>query len=350
MTDHNQGRHALNFLLGLAAFTIVIAGLRTAQPLVVPFLISGFLAIICSGPLVWLQEKRVPKVLALALVIAGAMAAFVFVVAIAGSSIEDFVRNLDKPNGYQAKLNDRKEEMVSWLVKHDIELPKNVTEDMINPQRLLGFFSGILASLGAVLSNAFLVLLTLIFMLLELAGFRDKLLVMAKGDRRGIERWKQISESIRRYMSLKTWLSLLTGILIGLWLKFLGVDYPLLWGLLAFLFNYVPNIGSILAAVPAILLAIIHPGLESAFAAAIGYLVVNIVIGNVIEPRVMGQGLGLSTLVVFLSLVFWGWVLGPTGMVLSVPLTMILKIYLESSEDTRNIAILLSDEPDARHS
>jgi AI-2 transport protein TqsA len=345
MVDQHERRSALNFLVGLAAFIIVIAGLRAAQSLVVPFLISGFLAIICSGPLVWLQTKKVPKALALILVIAGAMIAFFFVVSIAGASIEDFVRNLNTPDGYQAKLEDRKQELVTWLAKHHVEIPQTINHDLMDSERLMRFFSGLLGSLGAVLSNAFLVLLTLIFMLLELAGFREKLLAMSQGEPGGVDRWRQISESIRHYMTLKTWLSLITGVLIGLWLKFLGVDYPLLWGLLAFLFNYVPNIGSILASVPALLLATIHPGLDAAIYAAIGYLVVNIFIGSVIEPRIMGKGLGLSTLVVFLSLVFWGWVLGPTGMVLSVPLTMILKIYLESSEDTRNIAILLSDEP-----
>jgi len=145
-------------------------------------------------------------------------------------------------------------------------------------------------------------------------------------------------------MSLKTWISLATGAVIATWLTLLGVEYPLLWGLLAFLLNYVPNIGSIIAAVPAIMMAFIQLGIGSALATAAGYLVVNIAVGSIIEPRVMGRGMGLSTLVVFLSLLFWGWALGPVGMVLSVPLTMILKIALESRDDTRWFAVLLGPE------
>jgi len=159
--------------------------------------------------------------------------------------------------------------------------------------------------------------------------------------------FSKIINSIKRYIALKTLTSLTTGILIAICLAVIGIDYPLLWGLLAFLLNYVPNIGSIIAAVPAVLLAFIQLGTVHALFAIMGYLVVNGVIGSVIEPRVMGHGLGLSTLVVFLSLVFWGWVLGPVGMLLSVPLTMILKIALESYEDTRWIGILLGSKVSA---
>jgi predicted PurR-regulated permease PerM len=117
-----------------------------------------------------------------------------------------------------------------------------------------------------------------------------------------------------------------------------------LWGLVAFLFNFVPNIGSIIAAVPALLLALVQLGPGPALAAGAGYLVVNIVMGNVVEPRFMGRGVGLSTLVVFLSLVFWGWVLGPVGMLLSVPLTMVVKLALEANPETRWIAVLIGPD------
>jgi predicted PurR-regulated permease PerM len=120
-----------------------------------------------------------------------------------------------------------------------------------------------------------------------------------------------------------------------------------LWGLLALLLNYIPNIGSILASVPAILLALIQLGVGKAVIVLVGYLVINIIIGNVLEPKIMGRGLGLSTLVVFLSLVFWGWVFGPVGMLLSVPLTMTVKIALDSNEDTRWISTLLGSETDS---
>ena len=154
-------------------------------------------------------------------------------------------------------------------------------------------------------------------------------------------RFRGFIESFNRYLALKTLFSLATGVVIGIWLAVLGVDFALLWGLLAFLLNFVPNIGSIIAAIPAIFLAFIQLGWGPALLTCLGYIVVNVVFGSILEPKFMGRRLGLSTLVVFLSLVFWGWVLGPVGMVLSVPLTMIVKIAMESNEDTRWIAILL---------
>ena len=108
--------------------------------------------------------------------------------------------------------------------------------------------------------------------------------------------------------------------------------------------NYVPNIGSIFAAIPGVLTALVQFSALKAGYAAAGYIGINLLVGSVIEPRFMGRGLGMSTLVVFLSLVFWGWVLGPVGMLLSVPLTMILRIALEGNEDTRWIAVLLGPE------
>jgi AI-2 transport protein TqsA len=140
--------------------------------------------------------------------------------------------------------------------------------------------------------------------------------------------------------------SLMTGLLVGAWVYLLGIDYPVLWGLLAFFFNFVPNIGSIIAAVPAVLLALLQYDLTRALLTAAGYLAINLVLGNLVEPRIMGKGLGLSTLIVFISLVFWGWVLGPIGMLFSVPLTMVVKIVLENFDQTRWVAILLSANPD----
>ena len=146
---------------------------------------------------------------------------------------------------------------------------------------------------------------------------------------------------MRHYIGIKTISSLVTGVLIGLTLWLIGVDYPVLWGLLAFMLNFVPSIGSIIAAVPAILLALVQLGIPVALLVGVVFLVVNIAIGSFIEPRFLGKGLGLSIMVVFFSLIFWGWVLGPVGMLLSVPLTITVKLALDSNPDTRWIGHLL---------
>ena len=123
----------------------------------------------------------------------------------------------------------------------------------------------------------------------------------------------------------------------------LDVRFAFVWGLLAFALNYIPNIGSVLAAIPPILQVLVFSGLYDALVLLAGYLAINLLFGNILEPRMMGRGLGLSTLVVFLSLIFWGWLLGPVGMLLSVPLTIIVKIGLEQTEGGQSIAVLLSD-------
>jgi len=180
--------------------------------------------------------------------------------------------------------------------------------------------------------------------LLEVSSFPQKLRAVLGDPKQVFPQFTHFANDMKRYMVIKTLISLATGILIAFWLFILGVDYPILWGFLAFLLNYIPNIGSIVAAIPAVVLAIIQLGFGSAVLVAAGYIVVNFVIGNVIEPRLMGRKLRLSTLVVFLSLIFWGGLLGLVGAILSVPLTMALKFAFESSESTRWIAVLLGSE------
>ena len=177
--------------------------------------------------------------------------------------------------------------------------------------------------------------------MLEAAGFPDKWRLMRSNADDSLAEFSEAIGNIKRYMGIKTLTSLATGFLVVVLMLFVGVDYPLLWGLLAFLLNFVPNIGSIIAAIPAVIQVLVQLGFSAALVVAGGYLVINILIGTFIEPRYMGRGLGLSTLVVFLSLVFWGWVLGPVGMLLSVPLTITAKIALESHDDTRWVAIML---------
>jgi predicted PurR-regulated permease PerM len=116
--------------------------------------------------------------------------------------------------------------------------------------------------------------------------------------------------------------------------------------LIAFLLNYIPTVGSIIAAIPAVLLSLILVGTAGhAVLVTLGYVVVNTLFGNILEPNLMGRRLGLSTLVVILSLLFWGWAWGPLGALLSVPLTVVVKIWLENTHDLKWVAILLDKAP-----
>ena len=328
-------------LIAVASFVIVVAGMRAAEPVLVPFLLSAFLAIICSAPLSWLKRKGVPTGVAVVIVLVGIMLIGLVIAVLVGTSLQDFSNALPT---YQARLQEETADLLTWLSKLGIDVSDQGLIKYINPGAAMQLFASTFTGFRKVLTNVFLIVLTVIFILLEASSFPDKLRAALGEATSSFAGLSKITDSIKRYMAIKTLTSLATGILVAIWLAVLGVDYPMLWGLLAFLLNYVPNIGSIIAAVPAVLLAFIQFNTGIALFALLGYVVVNGLVGSVIEPRVMGRGVGLSALIVFLSLVFWGWGLGPVGMLLSVPLTMILKIILEHNEDTRWIAILLGSK------
>lgn len=332
-------------LLNAAALVVVIAGMRAAESILVPFLVAAFLSLIAGPPVYWLRRRGVGPTLAVAVVavvmVGGAMAVGTLI----GTSLNDFTKALPT---YQSRLQEDMALFLSWLKGLGFQISEAAVLDAVDPGAAMRLAAGMLRGLGGVLTNGFLILVTVIFILLEVSSFPDKLRAVLRDPEASFARFGAFTENVNRYLAIKTWVSLATGVAVAVWLAILGVDFPVLWGLLAFFFNFVPNLGSIIAAVPAVLLALVQFGPGQALLAAAGYVIVNVVMGNGIEPRFMGRGLGLSPLVVFLSLVVWGWVFGPVGMLLSVPLTMTLKIALESYEDTRWIAILLGSSASAR--
>ncbi|GAA5484992.1 AI-2 transport protein TqsA [Salmonella enterica subsp. enterica] len=193
------------------------------------------------------------------------------------------------------------------------------------------------------MSSIFLLLLTVVFMLLEVPQLPEKLQQMMSRPVEGMAAIQRALDSVSHYLVLKTAISIVTGLVAWGMLAVLDVRFAFVWGLLAFALNYIPNIGSVLAALPPIIQVLVFNGFYDALLVLAGYLLINLVFGNILEPRIMGRGLGLSTLVVFLSLIFWGWLLGPVGMLLSVPLTIIVKIALEQTTGGQSIAVLLSD-------
>ena len=341
MNGITRTSNASSMLFTAAAFVVVVAGMRAAESIVVPFLLSAFIAIISAPPLFWLERKGLPRWLAMLIVIGVIIAVGVGVTALVGTSIREFSRDLPE---YKARINAQAVPLIEWLGAKGISIPTGEYMSYFEPGAAIQLVADLLNGFGGVLANAFLIFLTVVFILFETSSFPRKFRAVAGDPDHALDRFAIFRENMKRYLVIKTVASLGTGVAIGLWLAVLGVDYPVLWGLLAFLLNYVPNIGSIIAAVPVVLFAAVQLGPGAALWSAAGYLVVNIVAGSILEPRFMGRGLGLSALVVFLSLVFWGWVLGPVGMFLSVPLTMMIKIALDSHADTHWIAVLLGPE------
>ncbi len=328
-------------MLAIACFVVLVAGMQAAAAILVPFLLSVFIAIICTPPLFWLQYRGVPKLLAIALIIVVLMAIGYWLVIFVGSSVADFTASLP---AYQRRLLEESILLITWLQDRGIDVSEQMIYEYLDPSVAMQMAGRVLTGLTGALTNAFLIFLTVMFILLEVSGMPDKFRAAFKNPEKSLAGIRRFTKSVNRYLALKTVFSLVTGIFIAIWLTIIGVDYALLWGLTAFMLNYVPNIGSIIAAIPAVLIALVQLGIWPAMMAAGGFLAVNVVIGSLLEPRFMGRGLGLSTLIVFLSLVFWGWVLGPVGMLLSVPLTMIFKIAMESQQETRWVAVMLGSE------
>jgi predicted PurR-regulated permease PerM len=319
----------------IAALTIVIAGMRASTNILVPMLLAVFISIICSYPLNKMRLLGISKNLSILITIVSIFIIAFLLTLILGTSIGDFSDSMPL---YQTKLEELLANIGSKLQRFGIDFDYTEWRQYFDPGVAFGFAESLFKGLRSALTNAFLIGLTVIFILLEIPLIDEEEMEknLASPSNSQI-----IIQKIQHYFGIKTMTSLVTGIAITLWLLIIGVDYPVLWGLLAFLLNFIPSIGSIIAAIPAVLLALLMNGASIALLTVAGYVVVNITIGNIIEPRVMGQGLGLRMLVVFVSLVFWGWVLGPIGMLLAVPLTMTLKIMLKNYEQTRPFALLL---------
>ncbi len=330
------------FMLIAAAFVIVIAGLKSSSAILTPFLLAGFISIICAPPLFWLQRQGFSQGFSLFLVIMGLLTLSTLLVMFLGNSIQEFSREIP---GYKQKLQVDMGKLQDWLASKKVKLPENVFEEYLDPGIAMQLVGNTLSGLGGALTNIFLILLTVAFILSEAAGFPLKMKAALHDPTAILSQYSRFLKTVNQYLAIKTWVSLATGLVVGLTLWALKVDFPALWGLVAFLLNYVPNIGSIIAAAPPVLLAFIQYGFLKAGMVVGLFVGVNMFFGNFIEPRFMGRGLGLSTLVVFLSLAFWGWILGPTGMLLSVPLTMIVKILMESREETRWVSVLLGSSP-----
>jgi len=324
-------------ILVMAAVVIVLAGVKTASVIVVPFLLALFLAVILSPLFLWLKSKKVPQGIALLLIVLLLFLSVGTLIMLIGSSVQDFTHNVP---AYEAKLRTDFSQFLSLLERYNIQIPKEDILSMFATDSIMEYIAHTLKSLGGLLTNSFMIILTVIFMLMEIGNFSKKL---QNSGSPGLQSLLRVSDDIKHFILLKSMTSAATGITITVALKFIGIDYAVLWGVVAFLLNYIPNIGSILAAVPAVLMALVQFDIGTALMVAGIYLFVNILIGSILEPRIMGQGLGLSTLVVFLSLIFWGWLLGPVGMLLSVPLTIMVKIVLDAKEDTRWIATLLGN-------
>jgi predicted PurR-regulated permease PerM len=327
-------------LAPFAYIIIIIAGLKMANSLVVILLMAFFVFLIFLPLVKKLRSFGLSDAIT-TLVIATIIFFIMFIVGgFLVSSAQNFTQNL---SSYQEKYNVLIPQAVTYLNHFGLELDATKLVDMLNPIGLIQNAMGFLKSMGNIMTNGILTLIIIMFLFLESSLMIQKIFLFFDS-KEAKERVLLFTQSINTYFTIKTFTSLLTGLLIYVMLYFFHLEYALLFGFLAFILNYIPSIGSIIAAIPAIAIALLQLSLVDTFLIVVGYLFINNFISNFLEPKILSKGVGISTFFVFLSMVIWGWILGPIGMFLAVPLTITLKMASSYTEKYRWISVLLSDK------
>ncbi len=327
-------------LISVACVIIILAGLKAASSVVVPFLLAIFIAATVSPLVLYIQKFGIPRLIAFCVVTAFFVGILIFFGDIVFNAVKGFTAQLPE---LQSKFSEFNEALINKINSYGIiELDGNSVGFDIN--LIINQTTAVLKKTGTLLSMGFFVFIMVAFMVFESKEIKEKIeYFSSKNEQAGIFA-ENFTTNLKKYLLIKTIASVATGLLIGLLLWVLGVPYAALWGICAFILNYIPTIGSIMAAIPTLFVTLSTMSVGVSVWVVGIYLFVNVLIGNIIEPRFMGKGLGLSVVVVLVSLLLWGFVFGIGGMFLAIPLTMSLQIALNSNPKTKFLAVLLSNK------
>lgn len=323
-----------------AVFIIIIAGLKIASEIVIILLLAIFISSLLSAFLDFFERKHIPKIISYFLLTLFFVLFITLITYLINTSLNNFVKALPL---YEEQIKSLILLIFSYLSAYDINMNQEEILKLLDFNYLFSFTKNIIGNLGVILSKLLLVTIGVAFILSENKLFSRKLRIIFRRDTQKLESFNLFSHNLQKYFAIKTFTSFLTGFLIYLVLLFFGIQYAILWAFIAFLFNFIPVVGSIVAAIPAVLIALLTGEIHMTLWLAFLYVFINISISNIIEPKLMGNHLNLSPMVIFFSLIFWGWVLGIVGMFLAVPITMTIKIAFESSKNTQWIGILLGN-------
>ncbi len=338
-----ETQRSLWFLLATACAIVIIGALRWAEAFLIPVAVAFFLSQLCLPITKALLKKKVPRAVAVALTMVVVIVAFAAILLICINVVTEFQF---QARVYVEGLRDRALEWGNYLEEKEVTGAKEAITGITNPgvAAIIKFVNqtDILGRITSLLSTTFFVLILTVFMLMESGGVSTRIAAIRHARGPNFRDLQSASGDIQRYVGIKTLVSAVTGTLAGLLTWALGLDFPVLWGMLAFILNFIPAIGSIIAAIPPILVALVSGGVGEAVGVLIGYLAINMLFGNFVEPMLLGRRFGVSTLVVIISVLFWGWVWGPVGMFLAVPLTMVVKVMLDTTTEFRWLSLALS--------
>ncbi|WP_158784997.1 AI-2E family transporter [Pantoea sp. BAV 3049] len=338
MSELQQEKMGQNMLLKMATLVVILAGIKAASEILVPFLLALFLAIVLNPLVTMLMRRGVRRGLAITLVVVAVLFFIALLVAMIAGSANEFSNIYPQIRGQM----EHKLAIVQHFAAHfHLNLSTDRMAERLDPNSVMNVATTLLSQFSGAMANIVLLLMTVVFMLLEVHHLPYKLRFALINPRIRIAGLHKALKGVTHYLALKTLISLITGVAVWLALTMLGIKFALLWGVVAFLLNFIPNIGPVIAGIPPLIQALLLNSIFDAGMVAALFIAIHMLFGNMLEPRVMGKGLGLSSLVVFLSLIFWGWLLGPVGMLLSVPLTSVCKILMETTPGGAKLAILL---------
>lgn len=338
MTTPAPDKAGLHILLKLASLVIILAGIHAAADIIVQLLLALFFAIVLNPLVTWFIRRGVKRPLAIGIVVFVMLCVLTVLFGVLAASSSEFVAQLPKYNKELTRKMLAVQDALPFLHMH--MSPERMLQRM-DSEKIMAFATALMAQLSGAMASIVLLVMTVVFMLFEVRHVPYKMRFALANPQIHIAGLHRALKGVSHYLALKTFVSLLTGIIVWVGLILLDVQFALMWGVLAFLLNYVPNIGSVISAIPPMLQALLFNGWYECLMVGALFLAVHMVLGNILEPRLMGKRLGMSTLVVFLSLLVWGWLLGPVGMLLSVPLTSVCKIWMETTTGGSKLAILL---------
>lgn len=329
-----------NYFFFFASAIVIIAGIKAASEILIILFLAIFISSIFSSLLNFLKRKSIPTFIGYILSLSILVIFSLLLAYVINISLKDFATNLPT---YEQKFQDLVVNFIALLENYGYSIDKAKILETLNFGSFFALTTKVLGGIGTFLSKFILVIIGVAFILAEAKSFQTKLRVIFQSNARKLQHFNLFSYNIQKYFLVKSFTSFLTGFIITIMLIFFNVDYPILWGVIAALFNFIPVVGSIIAAIPAVLLALMNLDIHSTIYVMILYIIINISISNILEPKLMGKELGLSPLVIFFSLILWGWILGIVGMFLAVPITMTLKIAFDSNTTTKWIGILMSN-------
>lgn len=327
-------------LLTLASATVILAGMRAAAPVIGPVAIALLITIAWSPASRWLQRKGWPPMVAsLTGIVVGGLA-IALLVLLVWSSLLQLQENLPE---YEPRVAALRETVNGLLSRLPFDTSNLLDAEALQPDRIVGYALRFVGGITSTAGNLAVLVLIMAFLMIEGVRYPQKLRDAFRASAASVERLDKFVQSMRSYVVLNTVFGLMAGAANTVLLLILGVDLAVLWGVLSFLLSFLPNIGFVLALAPPALLALLQFGIVRALMVVAGFTLLNFVIDNVIKPRFFGESLDLSPAVVVISLVFWGWLLGPVGALLAVPLSISARLLVESHEESRWIGHLLSD-------